>query len=216
MKGKIMNNRVFNFSAGPATLPLSVLQKAQEELLSYNGEGLSVLEMSHRSKSFTDIIDRAVASTKKVMGFDDNYTALFLQGGATGQFSSVPLNLAIPGKPAQYINTGAWSKKAIAEVKKLNIAHEVIASSAESNFNYIPKSYTVSPNASYLHITSNNTIFGTQWKDMPETGDVPLVVDMSSDIYCKKFDPNKIGLLYAGAQSFLSSMALLKASMASS
>ncbi|GAB4337858.1 MAG: 3-phosphoserine/phosphohydroxythreonine transaminase [Calditrichia bacterium] len=195
-----MENRVYNFSAGPATLPLSVLEKVREELLNYRGEGMSVMEMSHRSKTYDDIINRAVASTKKVMNIGDDYTVLFLQGGATGQFAAVPLNLALPGKPALYVNTGAWSKKAIAEAKKLGIEHKVIASSDDKNFTYIPKSIEVESDASYVHITSNNTIFGTQWPTYPDTGDVPLVVDMSSDLYCRRFDPNQFGLIYAGAQ----------------
>ena len=195
-----MENRVFNFNPGPATLPLSVLEKVQAELLNYQGEGLSILEMSHRSKAFDDIVNRAVESTKKVMGFGDQYTVLFLQGGATSQFAAVPLNLALEGKPTQYINTGSWSKKAIAEAQKLGFEPQVIASSAEDNFSHIPRSFTVDSNASYLHITSNNTIFGTQWQDYPDTGEVPLVCDMSSDLYCRRFNPNKFALIYAGAQ----------------
>ncbi len=195
-----MENRVYNFNPGPATLPLPVLQKAQEEFLNYRGEGLSVLEMSHRSKTFDDIINRAVESTKKVMGYGDDHTVLFLQGGATAQFAAVPLNLALKGKPALYVNTGSWSKKAIAEAKKLGIEHKVIASSEDKNFNYIPRDFEIDPNASYLHITSNNTIFGTQWKEYPDTGEVPLVADMSSDIYCRKYDITKFGVIYAGAQ----------------
>ncbi len=195
-----MENRVFNFNPGPATLPLSVLEEVRNELLNYRGEGLSVLEMSHRSKTFDDIVNDAVATVKRIMGFGDDYTVLFLQGGATAQFAAVPLNLALQGKPAQYINTGSWSKKAIAEAKKLGVAHEVIASSEEENFSYIPTDFQLNPDASYLHITSNNTIFGTQWQEYPQTGDVPLVADMSSDFYCRRFDPNQFGVIYAGAQ----------------
>ncbi len=195
-----MENRVFNFNAGPATLPLSVLEHAQKELLNYNGEGLSILEMSHRSKTFDAIINKAVQDVKNVMGFDDNYDVMFLQGGATGQFAAVPLNLAIKGRPALYINTGSWSKKAISEAKKLGIDYKVTATSESENFGYIPGSYDVDANASYLHITSNNTIFGTQWQNYPDTGAVPLVADMSSDFYCRRFDPKKFGLIYAGAQ----------------
>ncbi len=195
-----MENRVFNFNPGPATLPLSVLEEVRNELLNYRGEGLSVLEMSHRSKTFDNIVNDAVATVKRIMGFGDDYTVLFLQGGATAQFAAVPLNLALQGKPAQYINTGSWSKKAIAEAKKLGVAHEVIASSEEENFSYIPTDFQLNPDASYLHITSNNTIFGTQWQEYPQTGDVPLVADMSSDFYCRRFDPNQFGVIYAGAQ----------------
>ncbi len=195
-----MENRVYNFNPGPATLPLSVLQTVQEELLNYRGEGMSVLEMSHRSKTFDNIINEAVQDVKKIMGFGDDYTVLFLQGGATAQFAAIPLNLALPGKPGLYINSGSWSKKAIAEAKKLGIEHQVIASSEDENFSYIPREFSFNSNASYLHITSNNTIFGTQWQDYPDTGEVPLIADMSSDFYCRRFDPNKFGLIYAGAQ----------------
>ncbi|GAB4364849.1 MAG: 3-phosphoserine/phosphohydroxythreonine transaminase [Calditrichia bacterium] len=195
-----MENRVFNFNPGPAALPLPVLEKVQAELLNYRGEGLSVLEMSHRSKTFESIINRAVESTKKVMGFGDDYSVLFLQGGATAQFAAVPLNLALKDKPALYINTGSWSKKAIGEAKKLGINHQVIASSEDKNFSYIPKNFEIPQNASYVHITSNNTIFGTQWQEYPKTGDVPLVADMSSDLYCRRFDPTQFGLIYGGAQ----------------
>ena len=195
-----MSDRVFNFNPGPATLPLSVLEQAREEFLNYRGDGLSILEMSHRSKTFEQIINDAVSDVKKVMGFGDNYSVMFLQGGATGQFAAVPLNLAVKGKPALYINTGSWSKKAISEAKKLGIQYEVIASSETDNFSHIPNDFKIKPDASYLHITSNNTIFGTQWADYPDSGNVPLVADMSSDLYCRRFDPKKFALIYAGAQ----------------
>jgi len=195
-----MSDRVFNFNPGPATLPLSVLEQAREEFLNYRGDGLSILEMSHRSKTFEQIINDAVSDVKKVMGFGDNYSVMFLQGGATGQFAAVPLNLAVKGKPALYVNTGSWSKKAISEAKKLGIQYEVIASSETDNFSHIPNDFKIKPDASYLHITSNNTIFGTQWADYPDSGNVPLVVDMSSDLYCRRFDPKKFALIYAGAQ----------------
>lgn len=195
-----MEKRVFNFNPGPATLPLPVLEIIQKELINYHSEGLSVLEMSHRSKSFDEILNSAVSKVKRVMGFSDDYSVLFLQGGATAQFAAVPLNLAVHGQPALYVNTGSWSKKAISEAKKLGIDFKVMASSEEDNFGYIPTNLDIDKNASYLHITSNNTIFGTQWQDYPETGNVPLVADMSSDIYCRKIDPLKFGLIYAGAQ----------------
>lgn len=195
-----MKNRVFNFNPGPATLPLSILEKVQKELTNYNGEGLSLLEMSHRSKTFESILNDAIASAKKVMGIPDNYTILFLQGGATAQFAAVPLNLVQEGKPALYISTGSWSKKAISEAKKLGIEYKVIASSDQDNFNYIPIDFSLDDNASYLHITSNNTIFGTQWQSYPNTKNLPLVADMSSDFYCRRFDPTMFGLIYAGAQ----------------
>jgi phosphoserine aminotransferase len=200
MKGVNMKDRVFNFNPGPATLPEEVLIAAREEFLNYKGEGMSVMEMSHRSKGFDTIINEAVSDVKKVMGFSGNYSVLFVQGGATGQFAAVPLNLAQAGKPALYVNTGSWSKKAISEAKKLGVDHQVIASSEPENFSYIPSIDKIDSSASYLHITSNNTIFGTQWANYPKSGTVPLVVDMSSDLYCRRFDPNSFGLIYAGAQ----------------
>ena len=200
MKGVHMNDRIFNFSPGPATLPVSVLETARDEMLNFRGEGLSVMEMSHRSKTFEGILNEAADSVKKVVGFSDNYSVLFLQGGATGQFAAVPLNLAIKGNPGLYVNTGAWSKKAISEAKKLGIDYKVVASSEDKNFNYIPENIDLGSDGSYLHITSNNTIFGTQWADYPNTGNIPLVADMSSDIYCRRFDPDLFGLIYAGAQ----------------
>ena len=195
-----MNDRVFNFNPGPATLPLSVLEEAKKEFLNYRGDGLSILEMSHRSKTFEQIINDAVSDVKKVMGFGEDYSVMFLQGGATGQFAAVPLNLALKGKPALYISTGSWSKKAITEAKKLGIQYEVIASSESDNFSHIPNDFNVKSDTSYLHITSNNTIFGTQWSHYPDIGNIPLVADMSSDFYCRRFDPKKFGLIYAGAQ----------------
>ena len=183
-----MSERIFNFNAGPAALPTEVLEEVQKDLLNYKGEGLSVMEMSHRSKTFDSIIKGAEASLKKVMALPDNYKVIFMQGGATLQFATVPLNLLQAGQSADYINTGSWSKKAIQEAQKLGKQIEVIASSEDTNFNYIPKQFTINQNAAYLHITSNNTIFGTQWQDYPDTGDVPLAVDMSSDFYCRRFE----------------------------
>jgi phosphoserine aminotransferase len=195
-----MKDRVYNFNPGPATLPEEVLSTIQNELMNYQGSGMSVMELSHRSKTFEAIISDAVSDVKKVMGFSDDYSVLFLQGGATAQFAAVPLNLFQQGKPALYVNTGSWSKKAISEAKKLGINHQVIASSDADNFSYIPEVNKVDSDASYLHITSNNTIFGTQWASYPSTGELPLVADMSSDLYCRRFNPELFGLIYAGAQ----------------
>jgi phosphoserine aminotransferase len=195
-----MVKRVFNFNPGPATLPLSVLQTVQEELLNYHGEGMSLMEMSHRSKTFDQLVLDTEAIIRDIIGFSDDYHVLFLQGGATAQFAAVPLNLSVEGKQAEYINTGSWSKKAIQEVEKLGKPFKVIASSKDDNFSYIPADYTISPEASYLHLTSNNTIFGTQWQSYPDTGDVPLIVDMSSDFYCRRLNPEQFALIYAGAQ----------------
>ncbi|MFQ5584749.1 MAG: 3-phosphoserine/phosphohydroxythreonine transaminase [Calditrichia bacterium] len=195
-----MPHRVVNFSAGPATLPLSVLEKVQEELLDYHGEGMSLMEMSHRSKTFDTIVVEAEALVREIMGFSDDYQTLFLQGGATAQFAAVPLNLSVDDKSGEYIDSGSWSNKAIKEAEKLGKPFRVIASSKTANHNHIPTDFVVGKDAAYLHITTNNTIFGTQWQDFPDTGDIPLVADMSSDFYCKRFDPNKFALIYAGAQ----------------
>ena len=195
-----MNNRIYNFNAGPAALPLAVLEEVREDLISYKGEGLSVMEMSHRSKTFDSIIKEAEELAKEVYSIPDGYRMIFMQGGATLQFAAVPLNLLAENQSADYINTGSWSKKAIAEAQKLGKTVNVIASSDDQNFNYIPDSFSVNPDAGYLHITSNNTIFGTQWASYPDTGSVPLVADMSSDIGCRPFDIGQFGLIYAGAQ----------------
>ncbi|MFC2088059.1 3-phosphoserine/phosphohydroxythreonine transaminase [Calditrichota bacterium] len=195
-----MGNRIYNFNAGPAALPLAVLEEVQKDLVNYKGEGLSVMEMSHRSKTFDSIIKDAESAMKRVMNIPEGYKVLFMQGGATLQFAAVLLNLLKKEQSADYINTGSWSKKAIQEAKKLGYTVNVIASSEEANFNYIPKDFSINQNAAYLHITSNNTIFGTQWTEYPDTGKVPLVCDMSSDINCRQFDVGKFGLIYAGAQ----------------
>lgn len=195
-----MSERIFNFNAGPAALPTEVLEEVQKDLLNYKGEGLSVMEMSHRSKTFDSIIKDAESKMKKVMNLPGNYKVIFMQGGATMQFAAVPLNLLKAGQSADYINTGSWSKKAIQEAQKLGKQVNVIASSEDSNFNYIPNDYSINQDAAYLHITSNNTIFGTQWQDYPDAGNIPLVCDMSSDINCREFDASKFALIYAGAQ----------------
>ncbi len=195
-----MGQRIFNFSAGPATLPLAVLETIQGELLNYRDEGMSLIEMSHRSKTFDNLVNGAEQLIRDIMGFSDDYQTLFLQGGATGQFSALALNLAVDGKLAEYVDTGPWSAKAIAEAKKLGKPYRVIASSADSNHNHIPAEYAIGDDAAYVHITSNNTIVGTQFEDFPDTGNVPLIADMSSDFYCKRFDPNKFAMIYGGAQ----------------
>ena len=195
-----MKERIYNFNAGPAALPQSVLEQVRDDLLNYKGEGLSVMEMSHRSKTFDGIIKDAEQLMKEVMHIPDGYKVLFMQGGATLQFAAVPLNLLADGRNADYINTGAWSKKAIAEAKKLDKQVNVIATSEDENFSYIPDSFSITPDAAYLHITSNNTIFGTQFHTFPESGSVPLIADMSSDINCRRIDVSKFALIYAGAQ----------------
>jgi phosphoserine aminotransferase len=195
-----MSDRIFTFNPGPAALPLEVLKEAQKDLVSYKGEGLSVLEMSHRSKAFEGIIKTAESLMKEIMNIPAGYKVLFLQGGATLQFAAVPLNLIGPGEHADYIITGSWAKKACSEAKKLGKEVNVIATSEDDKFSHIPKNFSITPNAAYVHITSNNTIFGTQFSEYPDTGKTTLVCDMSSDINCRVIDVSKFGLIYAGAQ----------------
>ena len=195
-----MTKRIHNFNAGPAALPLEVLQTIQEEMLDFQGSGMSILEVSHRSKWFDAVIDDAITRIKRLLGLDDRFHVLFLQGGASMQFCMVPMNLALPGKPVDYTDTGTWSTKAIKEARIQNKDVRVTASSEDREFTYIPKSFPVSEGAAYVHLTSNNTIRGTQWRPFPNVGDTPLVCDMSSDIFSRKFDPGPFGLIYAGAQ----------------
>lgn len=191
--------KVYNFSAGPAILPEPVLKKVQKEMLSYQGSGMSVMELSHRSSLFQKIIDDLESLLRELMGIPSNYTVLFLQGGASLQFSMVPLNLA--KHKVAYINSGSWSKKAISEAKKIpNLKVEVIASSEDKNFNSIPEVPFVAQDADYIHITTNNTIEGTTFFELPDTGTVPLVADMSSDILSSYYNVSDFGLIYAGAQ----------------
>jgi phosphoserine aminotransferase len=196
-----MEKRIYNFSAGPGVLPEEVLLEAQKDFYSYKGEGLSVMEMSHRSKTYGEIISEAEKDLRTFLNIGDDYAVLFLQGGATLQFSMVPLNIMPPNNKADYINTGAWSKKAIKEAKRVGEVN-IAATSEDSNFNYIPKqdAFNLTSDASYVHFTSNNTIFGTEFKTEPEVGDVPLVCDASSNILSKPIDVNKYGIIYAGAQ----------------
>ncbi|MCB0732287.1 MAG: 3-phosphoserine/phosphohydroxythreonine transaminase [Ignavibacteriae bacterium] len=196
-----MKKRVYNFSAGPAILPEEVLLEAQEDLFSYKETGMSVMEMSHRSKAYDEIFSGAINDLKKLLNIGDNYDVLFLQGGATLQFSMVPLNLMPPVNKADYINTGAWSKKAIKEAKRVGEVN-IAGTSEDTNFSRIPKQsdLKLNPDASYVHFTSNNTIFGTEFKNEPEVGNVPLVCDASSDFLHKFIDVNKYGVVYAGAQ----------------
>jgi phosphoserine aminotransferase len=195
-----MAKRVYNFNAGPAALPLPVLEEIQAEFLDYQGTGMSIIEISHRSKPFDKVINEAVERTKRLLNLGEDFQVLFLQGGASMQFCMIPMNLALPGKPVDYINTGTWATKAIKEAKIQKLDVRVIASSEDKNFSYIPKEYAVDPDAAYLHFTSNNTIKGTQWAKFPAAGAVPLVCDMSSDIMSRPFDAKPFGLIYAGAQ----------------
>ncbi len=193
-------NRVFNFSAGPSMLPLPVLEKAASELINYGEAGMSVMEMSHRSADYEKIIAKAEADLRKLMNIPDNYKVLFLQGGASTQFASVPLNLMKTGK-ADYILSGQFSTKAYKEAQKYGDA-KAVASSKDDNFSKIPATTKDSfrPDADYVHICYNNTIYGTKFNYIPDTGDIPLVADMSSCIISEPIDVTKFGVIYAGAQ----------------
>lgn len=193
-------DRIYNFNAGPAALPLSVLEEIRDSFLNFKGSGMSITEVSHRSKWFDDVINDAIARVKRLLNLDEKFHVLFLQGGASLQFCMIPMNLLPDGQSADYVNTGTWSAKAIKEAEIQGKAIKVVASSEDKNFSYIPKDIVFSPQAAYVHITSNNTIKGTQWQEFPDTGDVPLIADMSSDIFSRAFDVNKFGLFYAGAQ----------------
>lgn len=196
-----MEKRIYNFSAGPAVLPEEVLKIAQDELFVLPGVGMSILEISHRSKTFDAIILEAKENLKKLLDISDDYEILFLQGGASLQFSMVPLNLMTINKKADYIVTGAWSKKAVKEAKRVGTV-QIAATTEDGNFKRIPKQeeLKLDSSADYVHFTSNNTIFGTQWHYLPEVGNVPLICDASSDILWKKIDVSKYALIYAGAQ----------------
>lgn len=196
-----MTDRVFNFSAGPGTLPLSVLESAQRDLLNYKGAGMSVLEMSHRSAPYEKIIREAEADLRTLLSIPSNYKVIFMQGGASLQFSAVPMNLLPKGGSADYILTGVWSQSAIKEAKKFGEVR-VAATTEDSNFNRIPagEELQLDPNAAYVHFTSNNTIYGTQWRTEPEVGAAPLICDASSDFLSRPLDVSKYGLIYAGAQ----------------
>ena len=196
----MMTKRVYNFYAGPATLPLPALKKAQEDLLDYKGTGMSVMELSHRSKAYAEIHSNATSLVRELMNLPDDYKVLWLQGGASTQFFMVPLNLQQKGKSMEYVNTGSWSKKAIKEAKFYGDV-QVVASSEDKNFSYIPNNIVFSDNAAFTHITGNNTIYGTEYNEWPKTaGDVPLACDMSSNIMNRVIDPKKFGVIYAGAQ----------------
>ena len=193
--------RVYNFSAGPAVLPVDVLEKAQKELVVYGESGMSVMEMSHRSKVYQEIINNTEARLREIMNIPDNYKVLFLQGGASLQFAMIPLNLMVKNGKADFIDTGVWSKKAIAEAKKFGKVN-VVASSKEDTYSYIPsfKDEDFDKEADYVYICSNNTIYGTKFNDIPNTGDIPLVADMSSCILSEEIDVSQYGLIFAGAQ----------------
>lgn len=189
-----------NFNAGPSILPREVIEQTAQAVLDFNGSGLSVLEISHRAKDFQPVLDEAVALFKELLDIPEGYSVLFLGGGASMQFCMVPFNLL--AKKAAYLNTGTWSKKAIKEAKAFGEV-EVVASSADSNFNFIPKNFVVPQDADYFHYTANNTIFGTEIRETPDAGNVRLVSDMSSDIFSHPVDVAKYDLIYGGAQKNL-------------
>ena len=194
-------DRVFNFAAGPSAMPVWALEKAAREMLNWNGSGMSVMEMSHRSKMYTEIFDATVALVRELMHVPENYEVLFLQGGATGQFAAIPMNLMGENGAADYIDSGNFAHGAMVEAQKYGSVR-CVASSRDDNYTHIPAWNTAdfNPGAAYFYITTNNTIFGTRFADLPETGNVPLVADMSSNILSEVYDVNRFGVIYAGAQ----------------
>jgi len=199
-----MANRVVNFNAGPSTLPLEVLEKVQAELTDYKGTGMSIMEASHRSKEYDAVNEEAMALVRELLGLPEDYHVLFLTGGASSQFFMIPMNFLASGQTAAYVDTGSWSAKAIKEAKLFGNVH-VAASSKEQEYKFIPKLADIkyTSDSAYLHITTNNTIKGTQFHSIPQTGEVPLIADMSSDIASRKLDYTKFDMFYAGAQKNL-------------
>ncbi len=197
------DQRIYNFNAGPAALPLPVLEEIQASFLNFKNSGMSITEISHRSSYFDEVINDAVTRTKRLLKLDDRYHVLFIQGGASMQFAMIPMNLLSPNDTADYINTGTWSTKAIKEAQLLGKSIDVVASSEDKNFSYIPKDISFNKGAKFVHLTSNNTIKGTQFYEFPDTGGIPIIADMSSDIFSKPLDMEKFGMVYAGAQKNL-------------
>ncbi len=193
--------RVYNFSAGPATLPLEVLEQAASEMTNYGESGMSVMEMSHRSKDFEDILEKAKSDLKELLNIPDNYVILFLQGGASAQFSAIPLNFMNKNNKADYIITGQWAKKAFEEAQKYGDV-KAAASSEDKTYSYIPKTTNEDfrDDIDYVYITGNNTIYGTKYNELPDTGDIPLIADYSSSFLSEPLDISKFGMVYAGAQ----------------
>ena len=193
-------SRVFNFSAGPAALPAEVLEQLRDEMLEWRGSGMSVMEMSHRGKDFVGIAERAEADLRELLGVPANYKVLFLQGGATAQFAAIPLNLTAPGATADYVNTGAWSKKAISEAKRYCKVN--VASDAGGNYSTVPAldTWALTPGAAYVHYTPNETIGGVEFPFVPDVGDVPLVADMSSTILSRPIDVSRFGVIRRRAE----------------
>src|SRR5688572_28142535 len=194
-------SRIINFSAGPSILPKPVFQEASQAVLDLNGTGLSILEISHRSSYFEPILHEAGQLVRELLGLSDDFEVLFLSGGASTQFFMTVMNLLPEGKKAAYVDTGVWSSKAIHEAKMLG-SIDVIASSKDTNYTYIPKGFAIPDGYEYLHLTSNNTIYGTQYQVFPDAS-IPIVCDMSSDIFSRPIEPHRFGLIYAGAQKNL-------------
>jgi phosphoserine aminotransferase len=190
--------KVHNFSAGPAILPQSAIDASIEALKNFSGTGLSLIEVSHRSKEYEAVVEEACQLVKEILNLSDEYAVLFLQGGASTQFDMIPMNLLDEGETAAYVNTGVWASRAIKEAKMFGNVN-VLASSEDKNFNYIPKNYTIPSDVKYFHCTSNNTIYGTEMFEFPKT-EVPLICDMSSDIFSRPFDASQFDMIYAGAQ----------------
>jgi len=197
------DKRIFNFNAGPAALPLKVLEEIQSSFLNFDQSGMSITEISHRSSYFDTVINDAVERAKRLLGLDDRFHVMFIQGGASLQFAMIPMNFLSGDDTADYVNTGTWSTKAIKEAEIVKKNYTVVASSEDKNFSYIPTDIAFSKGAKYVHLTSNNTIKGTQFQEFPDTGGVPIVCDMSSDIFSRPLDMEKFGLIYAGAQKNL-------------
>ncbi len=198
-----MGKRVHIFNAGPAALPMPVLKEVQEHFLNFHGSGMSITEISHRSTVFEEVINDAIDRTRRLLKLSNDYHVLFIQGGASLQFCMIPMNLALPGRPVTYINTGVWSTKAIREARIQGKDVRVIPASEDRDFSSLPTDFTVDRQASYLHLTSNNTIRGTQWQQFPDGKGIPLMSDMSSDFMSRPVGVKPFGLIYAGAQKNL-------------
>ena len=192
-------SKIHNFSAGPAILPQSAIEASVKALQNFSGTGLSLIEVSHRSKEYEAVVAEATQLVKDILNLGDDYAVVFLQGGASLQFDMIPMNWLGEGETASYTNTGVWAGRAIKEAKIIGNVN-VVASSEDKNFNYIPKGYTIPKDSKYFHYTTNNTIYGTETFEIPETNGVPLICDMSSDIFSRPFDANKFDMIYAGAQ----------------
>ena len=203
MSSKV-THRIYNFSAGPAVLPLPVLEQAQRDLVALPGVGMSVMEISHRSKTFESLLDGAIADVRELAGLDDRYAVLMLQGGASLQFSMVPMNLLGAGQVADYVDTGSWADKAVKEAMRVGSINVTVSTKADS-YSRIPDAseLKLTSGAAYVHITTNNTIEGTQWRELPDVGNAPLVADTSSDMFHAPIDVGRFGLIYAGAQKNL-------------